>query len=243
MEKDNSGGESTELQANWVDYSTAALRAALSPFPIIGPFLAEAFTVAIPQQRMDRFAKWAAEIDGILKQQKIAISEAILKNEEFADLLEEGGRQAVRSLSDERRRYIAQLVTNGLNGEGIETSESKHLLRILGELSDVEVIWLCYHKHLTFGGHQEYWELHKTVLEPAHAFLGSNPEERGKAALQRSYKEHLTQLDLLTKEFRVDYETKMPEFDRSTGAMKVSHYNITNLGELLLREIGLSEDV
>ena len=166
----------------------------------------------------------------------------LLSNEEFTVLLEEAIRQAASSTSDERRSYIASLIVNGLTSEQTEYAESRQLLRILGEINDIEVIWLRFYRVPTIGGDETFREMHKDVLEPVFATMGSTPDERDKYALQESYKDHLAQLGLLQPRYRTDMQTGIPEFSRSTGAMKITGYELTLLGELLLKEIDLDED-
>lgn len=241
----NSGDEPKELKTNRVDYSVAVLRAALSPFPWIGPILGEAFTLAIPRQRIDRVAKWLEELAHETRRLDITLSEAMLKNEEIVDLLEEGGLQAARSLSDERRSYIAKVVANGLNAEGIETAESKHLLRILGQLSPVEVIWLCSFREPSFGDgekYREFREMHQAVLDHTVPGYNTTSDVHDKYALKRSYKEHLAQLGLVYPIYETDHQTDIPKFDKFTGATDVICYRLSGLGRLLLKEIGLGEE-
>ena len=161
-----------------------------------------------------------------------------LRNEHFADLLEEGIRQAARSLSDDRRQYLAALIVNGLSTQNIEYSESRHLLRTLNEVSDIEIVWLRFYREPTLGGDGEFRERHENVLTLASAALGSSRNELDKAALQDSYKEHLCRLGLLKHRYRVDMRSKEPKFD-ANGVQEVAGYAITPLGRLLLRQIGL----
>ena len=238
--KDNE--EPKELRQNLTDSAVAAGRGVANLVPVVGPFLAEVIGSTIPHQRMDRVAKFAIELEGRLDSFGRNLMETQLSNEEFAVLLEEGLRQAAGSTSDERRSYIASLIVNGLTSEQTEYAESRHLLRILGEVNDIEVIWLRSHRVMTFGGDETFREMHKEVLEPVFATLGSTPDELDKHALQESYKEHLAQLGLLEPTYRTDIKTRIPEFNSITGAMEVSGYRLTLLGELLLREIGLGKD-
>jgi hypothetical protein len=57
-------------------------------------------------------------------------------------------------------------------------------MRILGELSDVEILWLRYLLVPTIGGDEEFRELHKDVFEPVAAAISSSPEEFDDHALQ-----------------------------------------------------------
>lgn len=166
---------------------------------------------------------------------------AQLTNENFTDLLEEGLRQSARSLSDDRRGYLASVIANSISSEDVEFFESKHLLRILREINDIEVIWLRFYLIPTIGGDTEFREKHKEILKSVIATIGASQSILDKSALQDSYKEHLTQLGLLKYHYQTNVRTKQPEFDTFTGGLKVSRYEITLLGKLLLRQIGLSE--
>ena len=166
--------------------------------------------------------------------------ESQLNNGEFTDLIEEGFRQAARSLSDERRQYIASLIINSLSSENISYAESRHLLRILDEVNDIEIIWLRSYREATMGDDKEFWETHRNVLEPVPVTAyGSSQETLDKHTLQESYKEHLFQLRLFERRYRMDHKTKEPTFDTWTGTQEVEGYEITSLGRLLLKEIGL----
>ncbi len=237
-----SENDSRELQQNWVDLTVAAGRGVASLVPIVGPFFAEIIGVTIPSQRLDRVVKFVTELEQRLESAEREVFEQQLSNDEFTDLLEEGFHQASRSLSDERRSYIASLIINGMNSEQIDIAESKHLLRILGEINDIEVVWLRSHTVATIMGDDDYREKHREVLSPIFRHVGSSQRETDKAALQKSYKEHLAQLGLLTPSYRTDMRTNTPEFDRSTGAMEVQRYDMSSLGTMLLREIGLGAD-
>ena len=231
--------ENMELRPNWVDYSVSGIRGSLNLVPIVGPFLAEIVGEMIPNQRLDRIAKFAIELDRRLHCGEKYVLKNQLVNEEFADLIEEGFRQASRSLSDERRSYIASLIVNGLTSDHIKFSEAKHLLRILSEINDVEVVWLRFFREPTIEGDEQFRDSHKEVLEPVMALVSSTRETRDKHALRGSYMEHLAQLGLLDREYETDMHTGLPEFDRFSGAMKILDYQLTELGMLLLREIGL----
>ncbi|MDE2782111.1 MAG: hypothetical protein OXK77_04065 [Gemmatimonadota bacterium] len=237
----NVPSHSKELDQRPADYGATALRAITGLLPIVGPLFSELAGVVVPNQRMERIARFAAELD-----RRLRVLEAAdritgrLGNEEFADLLEEGIRQAVRSLSDERRQYLAALVVNGLTTEDIEYSESRHLLRMLNDLSDVEIVWLRSY----WVRSEEFFQRHENVLAAPQVSLASPRKEQDRAtrktALQDSYKEHLCWLGLLERRYRVDIRSRAPKFDRD-GAQELAGYDITPLGRLLLRQIGLEE--
>lgn len=247
-EQDHQNGSVTELsqarnlQMGNTDYLASSLKAILGMIPVIGSLLVELIGTIIPNQRDDRMAKFAVELSQRLSKLSEDFIRSQLTNENYTDLLQEGLAQAIRSVTQERREYIASLIANGISSlDKIDYIESKHLLKLLGELNDIEVIWLRSHLVSTFGRDEEFMEKHQAVLQPINAHLGSSPEELDKHTLRQSYKEHLVQLGLLTRKYKVDKKTKQLELD-SNGQFQISGYEITSLGRLLLKYIGLTPD-
>ena len=146
-------------------------------------------------------------------------------------------------MTNERREYIANLITNSLSQQDIEYIESKHLMRILGELNDIEIIWLRFYLHPTMGGDEEFRNKHAAILAPVMATMVDPPSVLEKESLQKNYKEHLSQQGLLRPRYEVDTKTHLPEYDNFTGNQKIRGYEITSLGRFLLRQIGLSDPV
>jgi hypothetical protein len=236
----NSEETSNELTNKPIDYVTSAIKGTLGAVPFAGSLLAELAGTVIPNQRLDRIAKFVVILEVKLSNLEQEFIHSQLTNENFSDLLEEGARQVAHSLSDERREYIASLISNSLSQRDIEYIESKHLLRILGELNDIEVVWLRFYLEPTLGGDEEFRDKHENILTPIMATLSDPPSVVDKEALQDSYKEHLSQLGLLQPRYKTDSKTHLPEFDRFTGGLKIRGYDITPLGRLLLKQIGLS---
>jgi hypothetical protein len=211
----------------------------LGAVPFAGSLLLELAGTIIPNQRIDRIVKFARALEMRLSEVERRAASQSLKNEEFTDLLEESLRQAANSTSDQRRDYLADLVQRSLTDEDISFQESKHLLRLLGELNDVEVIWLRFYREQL--GDSEFREKHKAVLSPVRPNMQSSRSLSDQEALQASYKDHLAQLGLLRRHYRISLRTKEPEFDRK-GAQEVAGYEISALGRLLLRQIGLGAE-
>jgi hypothetical protein len=132
------------------------------------------------------------------------------------------------------------LVANSVRAEDVSYIESKHLLRILGEINDIEVIWLRFYQRPFMSGDLDFRSKHAAVLEPVSATMSSTDPERQRKTLQQSYKEHLVRLGLLRERFKIDSRTEMPELDQG-GRPKHHGFEITALGRLLLNHIGLSE--
>lgn len=237
MEEED-GNLPQEIQTRAIDYVSSAARAALGAVPFVGSLLVEIAGTIIPKQRVDRIADFAAKLDariGNLEKSGIGVQ---MRDEEFTDLVEEALRQAARSTSEERRNYLASLVANSLSSESIKHAESKHLMRFLDELNDVEVLWLRFFYDPTIGGDEEFRNIHKDVFRPRSAHIGSSVEEIDANALQESYKDHLIRLGLVQEHFAMGRDGK-PQFDKITGGFKKSYRETTLLGRLLLGSIGI----
>ncbi len=218
-DNDNKASEPLEMQK--VDYVASAAKAALGAVPFAGSLLAELAGTIIPNQRIDRIVSFAAALETRISIIEQNFTRAQLKDESFTDLLEEGLRQASRSLTDERREYIAALISNSLTSKDIQYYESKHLLKLLDELNDIEIIWLLSYLVSRMDGDNEFREKHKEILKPVSRVTSSSQSVRDKGTLQDSYKNHLARLGLLEKDNK--------------------NYKLAPLGRLLLREIGLIE--
>jgi hypothetical protein len=229
-----------DLAPNSVDYVVFTAKASLGLVPFAGSLLAELAGTLIPNQRIDRLTKFATALEEKLTKVEQDFIRSQLSNENFTDLVEEGLRQAARSLTDTRREYIASLIANSLSSQDIEYIESKHLLQLLGEINDIEVIWLRFYLNPTNSRDREYREKHKDVLRPVDAHMGSEQRELDKATLQESYRDHLVRLDLLAPRYRIDRKTGLPEFDAHSGRMKIQSYELTPLGTLLMQHLDLA---
>jgi hypothetical protein len=223
-----------------MDYVTSAVKGALGAIPFAGSLLAEFAGDVLPNQRMDRIVKFAKILESRLATLEHEFVRSQLKDENFSDLFEEGVRQAARSLSNERREYIANLITNSLSQQDIEYNESKHLLRILGELNDIEIIWLRFYLDSGMNSDEEFREKNNAILTPIMASYADPPIVVEKESLQESYKGHLSQLGLLQPRHEIDSKTQLPIYDSFTGAQKIRMFEITYFGRFFLRQIGLS---
>lgn len=232
--------ENSKLNNRPVDYVTIAAKGCLGAVPFVGSLLAELAGNVIPNQRIDRITRFARELETRLDQIERTSLETQIATPEGADLLEEAMRQAASSLSDERRGYIASLIKNGLSKSEINCQESKHLLRILGELNDVEIIWLRFYADASTAEDNEFRETHAAILKTEQAFMGAHQSVHDKNSLAKSYKLHLARLGLLQERLAIDQKTKLLKLDNQ-GRTEVNSYSLSSLGRLLLRSIGLPD--
>lgn len=236
---------SHNLSIDRTDRFATLAKAALGATPIVGPFLQELIGAIIPRQRIDRLAAFARHLEDRLRKIEETVIHDEIKDEAFTDLVEDALHAAVLSTSDERRQYIATLVANSLTVEAEERAESKHLLRLLGELTDIELIWLRSYVNRGFTGRgdaedSEFRKRHSAILAPVRTHFGSSQNALDKGTLQHSYRDHLVSLGLLERRIDVDSQGN-PRFDKTTKAFTAS-YQSSSLGRLLLRSIGLMSE-
>ena len=192
-----SGDEDRSLiSMNRADYVAAASRSVLGIVPFAGSLLVEIADAVIPGQRMDRIAKFALELEQRIAGLEDRAPSDLRSDEEFTDLVEESLRQAARSLSDARRAQLAELVASSLGGDDITHAESKHFMRILGELNDIEVIRLGWHQYEVSGTGGQYYATHRSLLEEPAPTTGYPQQAIDKQTVFESYDAHLVQLGL-----------------------------------------------
>jgi len=231
-----------ELSKTKNDYVASTLKSSLGAIPFAGPLLAEIAGEVIPNQREDRIIEFAEILEGRLSDLEENFVKSQIQDEYFTDLIEEGIRQASRAISKERKEYIASIITNSLSSDEIDFIESKHLMKILGELNDIELILLKSFSLRTSEAYQEFRKKHENILSKKPTDYQSTQRERDEEALHESYKEHLSQFGLLKPKFKQEIKgrrKKMPQFNNSTGEKIKSGYQITELGKLLLKKLDL----
>ena len=226
--------EELELEATTSDVVGVLMRSLAAYVPKLGPILANIVGVAIPNQKLDRVIAFIKVLGDRVKYLEEDVAKKRMETPEFAVLLEDGLSQASRALTDERRQYIASLLSNSLTTEHLKDEEEKKLLWLLGELNDAEVLMLKFHS-LSLKHKQAFAALHEELFAP----LNSRDIQRNveKKALRDSYRARLTELGLIEPVFKRPDQDKLPEFDLRTGRIKATDYRATGLGKLLLRLI------
>lgn len=238
---DNNNTSENKLNSNKTDLAAAFVKAGLGIIPYGGGFLAEILGSIIPNQRVDRIAAFCFELDLKLQDLPSEKTNSLLKNKEFIDFLEESFLQVSRAFTSERRDYISNLIINGITDDTLEIIQSKHLLKLLNELNDIEIIWLRYYLDPIMESDLDFREKHKTILNKIYAFVNCDEETLINASLQESYTEHLSRLELLEHQLDFSKETGLPIYSKTTGKAVIRRTLITTLGRLLLKQIGLTE--
>lgn len=232
-----------KLDNNNVDYSVALAKGIAGIIPNYGSVLGEIIGSIVPNQRIDRIAKYVKQLDERLSLIPLEKLNKLIENEQFLDLIEESFYMSSRLMSDQRREYIINIIINGIEAEELEMIQSKQLLKILNELNDVEIIWLRYYLNPTIGGDEEFREKHKVIFDDRKNYSHKNEKEFINYILQDSYTEHLARLGLISHQIKMDRDKGVPKFNRNTGKPETSYISITTIGKLLLKKIGLGEDI
>lgn len=206
--------------------------------PTFGPLIGEIVGTLIPNQRINRIAKFVKQLDSKLSLIPIERLNNLLQNEELIDLLEDGFMQASRASSDERREYISQIIINGIDEEAIKYSESRTMLQLLQEITDVEVIWLRYYANYYTEDFRAFGELHKDVLSNVIVATNADEETYRKQALQEYCCQHLERIGLLGLDYSVNNH-KLNQFIGDRAMVTPKGYSITRLGLILLKQLGL----
>ena len=227
------------------DVVTIIGKGLLGAIPFVGPLAAEIVGAVIPNQRIDRIESLLKLLESkILKEDRAKVKRNIILPESI-DLIEDGFIQASRSLTDERKDYIASLLKNSLTEDDVKHIEYKRLLSMLGELNDIEVLILKSQiKPRGQPKHQEFWDTHKRALAtPVITLASTTQDEMDKHTIYQTHKLHLTNLGLLALRFENPRRGELPEFDNITGVIKARGYDITSLGKMLLRSIDQGSEI
>ncbi|MBL0374022.1 hypothetical protein JJB09_18535 [Rhizobium sp. KVB221] len=223
------------------DVGAMVVRGTVGLIPVLGPILGEIITHFIPNQRQDRISDYIQRLDVQLSDLHEQIVREKMKDASAIDLFEEGGFQSARALSDKRRDEVSALVAYGIRGEDKERIEAKRLLLLFREVDDDQIVILCSYLR-RYQQDEMFQERHRHILDPFVAHLGSDDEEFDRATMYELSKQQLCSLGLLSTSFKSIRKGEIPEFDSNTGMMKASYTQISPLGRLLLRRVGLADD-
>jgi hypothetical protein len=226
------------VDTNRSDAIVAFARGTLGAIPGVGPLLAEVVGKIIPEQRLDRIARLVKQLGQKVTDLDQQVVAERLKTPEGIDLLEDGFHQASRAMTEDRIGYIADILRAGISEPEAKIAEEKHLMWLLGQLDDCEVILLAWLEQLPRRD-EEFEKRHWHVIQPRVAHSGSNQDERDDATLYESRKTHLRNLGLIRPRFRQTIKKQVPEFDEKTGMLKATGLDVTPLGRMLLRTINV----
>ncbi len=210
---------------------------------LVGGIVVDIVASVIPNQRVDRIVEFLEIFQEKVADIKQDVLEQKMKTEEFIDLLEDGMWQAARALTRERKEQIAALLKYSLYHGEHSHIQQKHLLSLLNQLNNAQIIILKSH---SFRGRSDeqiaFCERHKSVLAPPIPHLGSGSTvDIDNYALHESFVNDLRRLALIESSFKEPKKGEVPQFDAKTGTLKAGQTKITPLGRLLLRYIDMTE--
>lgn len=142
MSDSKSGKDQVITQA--MKAAGAILPASGEPLGFAGGLIMQLLSEVIPSRWRRNIERQIRILDVTLE----GVSDEVLlqkaKAETFQVLLEDAIRQSARSNSDQRRHDIANLLRNVITEEDARGIEARDLLKLLGELTDREVLVLKY---------------------------------------------------------------------------------------------------
>jgi len=242
MKMNNSKVTTTDLKHNGVDDTASFWKGTLGATPFAGPFLAEIVGKLIPNQRMDRISAFLKILDNSLQkvEENLEVLESKMKEEAFLNAFEEASWQSTKSSSIDRKEYLASILINNLTDDKLTEIQKSIFLNIINELNDVEILIL--YDHTMKAKHDEIFkQKNENALREPVACMSSSQDELDNSTLHQTYKEKLVRLNLLSKRFPKPKNGVVPDFDTKTGMLKSNGNEITSLGKLFLKHIGLLE--
>lgn len=218
------------LDTHLRDHLVATVRGATSFVPVVGGILGEVISAVIPGQRLDRLATYLERLAARVAAMERGVQERLLTDKPRIDLIEEGGHQAARALSDGRIDRIVDAVTRGIVGEDADIVRRGRLLRMFGELDDDEMLILNAFGRDLARSDPNAWD---AIDRPDPAMVGATKDALDRSVLYEAGQAHLLRLGLLRMR-----DTNLPQtIDFRHGV------SVTPLGRLLLQEIGLPTPV
>ena len=208
-----------DLELNESDAAVSVARTISSLIPIAGSFLAEVFTVLIPNQQKERVVETLKLIVD-----KVQDLEERIKDPEQLDLFQDAIIQATRALSPERRQYISNILKNSLSIEEQSHDQKKKLFIILNSLNDTEIIILKYYSYVANSPEaNDFRNNHRNILRHFRELETEDDSETNRETFYESYNKNFERLGLI-----------LEEATRFTG---MRSRELTQLGKLLLKYI------
>jgi hypothetical protein len=211
-------------------------RLALLGMGPVGAVLTAVLTEVMPTLRAERLAVFGQELENRLTDVPGDVLNLRVGDPERFDLLEDGMWQAARASSRTRTAYLANVVANGLKAESAHELDRRHILRLLAEVNDIEMLILSLFGFGSNASRDSFFEKHRSTLGHKPAAMGDPRDVLDRDAVRTDYEEHLLRLGLLGRQYGPK-EIEEAAYD-SAGRLKSHWTHVTYLGILLLWEIG-----
>lgn len=229
-----------------IDYLTAIAKGTFGMIPGIGSFAAELLGIVIPNQRIERATKLLTSLAEKLTGLENEYWKTTMKHEKSIDILEEALEQSIRATSDERIEHLANIVVNGFSKEEVEYAVTKRMLWLLRQLEDEEVVILrgiAIDPAEETVQNAEFRKKHYSLLNPPEVTIGCDAKVFDDIALSKSYRRHLEDLELLSRQYSSSTSEDKLKFDRETGKLHAKFVEVSRLGLLFLKHLGLIAEV
>ncbi|MDC1106400.1 hypothetical protein OAT16_06810 [Prolixibacteraceae bacterium] len=223
------------LENKTTDHIVTLIKSFAGIIPSAGTFIGELVTNRIPNQRIDRIAKFATELDKRLDSKLNHLNHT----PEMIDFSEEILIAGSKAKDNERQKHILNLFEHTIKADKIEFIESTYLLNLLSEINDIEVIILIdkYNSVYRLNTRNHFRQKHEKIFEPILTSKDSNGTEKRRISFQNNYKVHLENLGLLESKKKIDHRTNEPKINKKTGNPQISNYEITSMGKILVETI------
>lgn len=228
-----------ELGGNTTDKLVAVAKSVVGAVPFAGGLLSEVIAEVIPGQRHERLIKYVRLLEQRLSELEQYKIERAKSDPERIDLFERGAHQAARATTDERIGQIVEIVFKGMSRDDADIVRRKRLAGLLEQLDNDEIAILNAYGQSYGSRDGDPWN---EIPRPAPPHMQSTTSEIDDDALFNLGKENLLRLGLLQRNFGSVKRGDYPPFDAKSGGFK-SRMEISYLGRLLLREIGLPSPV
>lgn len=237
------------LDSNRRDHVVATLRGAVSAVPLAGGSIAEAISAVVREQRIDRIVAYIRELAMRLDEIDRQING---DNPLTVDLLEDTVIQSSRALSEDRNRYLANVMAESTDVSPEQYEFNKKLIQILSELTDLDIEVLKGHADLkSLASLQRTSRIVRSLTAAERRSLDAD-EKFEREASRIAFDVHvaaLERLGLLHAErerpmasiHMVEHGGPLPEvvdhLDPETGLPRITGYRVTTLGRLLLTRL------
>lgn len=221
-----------ELKTNVEDAIASGISAIVGTIPYLGGTFSEIIHNVIPNQRQDRIVKFIIELSDKLKDMQCSIEklENTFSNYKYGAFTYKCINCVVNEVYEEKINYYKNLCANALTDSEKELYKTERILKIFSEMDYFEVLYLKYFYYIKYGKTNE---LHKiietleiTTILPNYTLymLQSNQDNETykQITLNNLEKNGLLEIKVNTK-YKIKYE-------------------ITLLGELILKKIGVMEN-
>jgi hypothetical protein len=150
------------LENNKSDIIASAVKIYANILPGLGSSLGEIICNFIPNQRLDRIAKYLYKLNDIVEK----LSYEIKTNKDKINLIETGLKVSVNSDFDEKCEWIANIVHRGLS-DNIEIPIAENIISIVSQLNHEQIIILYYYVKY----YSKPWTSKKTEFTKKYKYL------------------------------------------------------------------------